>query len=181
MSHRLFCIVGASGVGKTTLARGLARNGVPEVVSHTSRPPRRGEIDGVAYRFVTPADFEELVYRGSMLEHVTYGGHSYGVSRLAVADALAEGPACVVVEAKGAAQLKGELGPTACVLFLAAPALDVLRLRMAARGDSAAAIEARLATVDAEVSAGLRVAEHVIFPASEAETLRRVLKIIDAQ
>ena len=78
----VFVVTGPSGVGKGTLIAAL-RERHPEValsVSATTRRPRPGEQDGVAYHFMTEADFDRRLARGEFLEHATYAGHRYGLS-----------------------------------------------------------------------------------------------------
>jgi guanylate kinase len=55
-------IGGPSGVGKGSVHRGV-RAAIPDStlsVSVTTRGPRPGEIDGVDYRFVDRASFEQM-------------------------------------------------------------------------------------------------------------------------
>jgi guanylate kinase len=152
-THRLYMIVGPSGTGKSTLAKTMTEEGIVEVVSHTTRAPREGEIPGRSYHFVSGEEFEKLVNQGQMLEHVTYSGNRYGVSRAAVEQAVSHGPACIVVEGHGAIQIKKALGDDAVhIFFLVPPPPDVLRARMLARGDDAAKVDLRLATVRDEVA-----------------------------
>ncbi|MFW6130561.1 MAG: guanylate kinase [Atribacterota bacterium] len=74
--NKLFCILGPSGVGKTTLGRKLKEDlGFVEIVSHTTRKPREGEVDGVTYHFED--NFDDL----SMIEEVEYDNNRYGFSK----------------------------------------------------------------------------------------------------
>ena len=71
---KVFVITGPSGVGKGTLIRGLLER-VPALelsVSATTRAPRPGEIDGEAYYFLDPGEFERRVAAGEFVEHATY-------------------------------------------------------------------------------------------------------------
>ena len=49
----MIIITGASCSGKTTAARILKEKGYKEAISHTNRPIRDGEKDGVDYNFVS--------------------------------------------------------------------------------------------------------------------------------
>lgn len=178
----LLLLVGPSGAGKTTLAHGLARNGVPELVSHTTRARRAGEVEGVSYYFVSDAEFSALVDGDAMLEHVTYGGHRYGVSLLSAVDAMERGPCCVVVESGGARQIKRRLGDRAKVIFLFPPPLDELRARMLARGDAPESVEKRLATVEEETLDAEPLADFVILASlPEDAVLQEALRIVDGR
>ena len=80
-----------SGGGKSSLAQAIA-NDCPHVVvsiSHTTRSPRRGEVDGVDYFFVSPVVFEKMIERGEFLEYARVFDHYYGTSRGSVDRALA--------------------------------------------------------------------------------------------
>lgn len=76
-------------------------------ISHTTRTPRSGEVDGIDYHFVTKAEFEEMVAAGQMIEHAEFNGEFYGTSveaaRLALRDT---GRMVAVVEPIGAAQIR---------------------------------------------------------------------------
>ena len=79
----LFIISSPSGGGKTSLVKALleAEPGVRLSVSHTTRPPRPGEVDGRAYHFVTLPAFERLLERGEFLESAVIYGNRYGTSQ----------------------------------------------------------------------------------------------------
>ena len=57
--NKVFVITGATGVGKTTIARYLQENyRMPRVITHTTRRPREREVNGIAYYFETDDSFE---------------------------------------------------------------------------------------------------------------------------
>jgi guanylate kinase len=60
-------------------------------VSHTTRKPRAGEVEGVNYYFVSPAEFSSLVSDKAFAEHTFFSGHSYGTSKQTIADQRAKG------------------------------------------------------------------------------------------
>ena len=77
---RLVIVSGPSGVGKSTLVQRLLHEH-PELafsVSCTTRARRPGEVEGVHYRFVDRATFQEMAARGAFLEHAEYNGNGYG-------------------------------------------------------------------------------------------------------
>ena len=81
----LICLFGASGSGKSTVAKILREQyGYESVVAYTTRPRREGEIDGVDYHFVTPEKFLDMVGKGEFFEHraydTAYGVWSYGTT-----------------------------------------------------------------------------------------------------
>jgi guanylate kinase len=97
-----------SGGGKTTITRALLqqRADVGYSVSATTRAPRPGEVDGVAYHFVPPAEFERRVAAGEFLEWATYAGNLYGTLKREVDSVLASGRHVLLdIEVQGADQV----------------------------------------------------------------------------
>ncbi|KAK5642642.1 hypothetical protein RI129_008809 [Pyrocoelia pectoralis] len=80
-------ICGPSGTGKSTLLTRLLADYPSSFgfsVSHTTRLPREGEIDGVHYHFTTVKDMKEDINEGKFIEWATFGGNMYGTSKKAV-------------------------------------------------------------------------------------------------
>jgi guanylate kinase len=147
----LFIVASPSGGGKTTLIREamqrLAGRGVPAYfsVSHTTRAPRTGEVDGVDYHFVDRPGFEAMVSAGDFLEWAEYAGNLYGTSRIEVERRLAAGEDVFLdIEVQGANQVKTQI-PGVVKIFVYPPSYDVLKERLTSRRqDSDEAIRRRL-------------------------------------
>jgi len=153
---RVFVITGPSGVGKGTLIRGL-RQRVPELelsVSATTRAPRPGEEDGVAYHFLSAEEFDRRVREQDFVEHATYAGCRYGTLRSELEARLRDGiPLVLEIEIQGARQVR-EAMSEAIAVFVAPPSRDALRARLVGRGtDDAEQIESRLQTAERELEA----------------------------
>jgi guanylate kinase len=105
---KILTLTGPSCSGKTTLLNKLvAEHGFQNVVSHTTRPPRPGEVDGVDYHFVPVKIFEGMKSDSEFLENVSFNGFSYGVSRDEILKAHDSGKiAALIVEPNGLAQMK---------------------------------------------------------------------------
>lgn len=135
----LFLISAPSGAGKTTLIQRMTSlvEGTGELVfsvSHTTRRPRAGEVDGREYHFVERAEFERLAVAGEMLEWAEVHGRLYGTSRGAVLPHLEAGRDVVVdVDVQGAAQLI-ERFPEAQSVFVVPPSYEKLAQRLRGRG-----------------------------------------------
>ncbi len=150
-----YIVAAPSGAGKTSLVKRLVET-TPDVVasvSHTTRPPRPGEQDGVHYHFVPPAAFEAMIAQGAFLEHAQVFGHRYGTSRQAVLSKLREGLDVILeIDWQGARQVRERM-PDSPSIFILPPSRAALRQRLTGRGqDSAEVIERRMAAALDELS-----------------------------
>jgi guanylate kinase len=147
----LFIVSSPSGGGKTTLIREtisrLADRGIEGhfSISHTTRPPRPAETDGVDYFFVDDDAFGRMVQRGEFLEWAEYADYRYGTSRKTVEDQLAAGlDVFLDIEVQGANQVK-TLIPEVVKVFVYPPSYAVLKHRLKERRqDPPEAIRRRL-------------------------------------
>ena len=144
----LFIITAASGTGKTSLVKELlaTTKNLVVSVSHTTREPRRGEIDGEHYYFTDTDEFIRLVGESEFLEHAEVFGNYYGTSKTAVNDLLGAGMDVILeIDWQGALQVK-KLIPQAVMIFMLPPSRDALRSRLMNRNqDATKVIETRLA------------------------------------
>lgn len=132
----LVVVAGPSGVGKGTVwSRVLER--IPEArfsVSATTRDPRPGEQDGVAYHFVSREQFRELIEAGDLLEWAEYAENLYGTPRSWAQRQVAGGNVVILdIEVQGALQIRDHV-PDALLVFLAPPNLEELERRLRGRG-----------------------------------------------
>ncbi len=151
----LLVVSAPSGAGKTSLVRALIERvpGLELSVSHTTRPRREGEMDGVDYHFVDEARFLEGVRTGRFLEHAEVFGNRYGTARDAVEERLEAGADVLLeIDWQGAQQVR-ELLPEAVSVFILPPSRSELESRLRNRGkDSEAVIERRLQEAAEEIS-----------------------------
>jgi guanylate kinase len=148
MDRPLVTITGPSGVGKTTVVQLLytiAPLSFTELVSTTTRAPRTGEREGVAYYFVDDAEFERRSEDQRFLEEIEYNGTRYGIESSEIEKAHSAGlTPLIVVEPHGARQIRERYAGTLIQLYLNA---NEKRLRrwMLGRGDHQAKVAERIA------------------------------------
>ncbi len=150
----LFIFSAASGAGKSSLAAALCER-LPQLavsVSHTTRPPRPGEEDGVNYHFVSVPEFERMRDRGEFLEYAEVFGQYYGTSRQAVEALLDQGRDVILdIDWQGARSIKGQL-PATRSIFILPPSRAALEKRLQSRGqDSAETIQQRMQAAVSEM------------------------------
>ena len=151
----LFIISAASGAGKTTLVKKLLTliNDLTLSISHTTRNPRPGEIDGKDYFFVTNEIFAEMVKEDKFLETAKCHGSFYGTSRNFVQEVRDTGKDIIFeIDWQGAKSIKA-IFPEAISIFILPPSLKKLEERLIARGqDSEDTIKVRLSAAKSEMS-----------------------------
>jgi len=151
----LYIVSAPSGAGKTSLVKALV-DAQPQVrvsVSHTTRPMRPGEVDGVNYHFVSREDFLARLERNEFLEHAEVFGNLYGTSQRWLEDTLAEGFDLILeIDWQGAQQVR-RLMPQAKSIFILPPTQEALRQRLNNRGqDSDEIIDRRMREAVSEMS-----------------------------
>lgn len=158
----LLVLAGPAGSGKTTLCERVVRElpGFSRVITTTTRPPRPGEVDGVHYHFLSPAQFDERVAAGAFLEWAwVHQRHRYGTLASSVLEPLAAGRSLVInVDVQGVGNFRRAAATTPLLrrhlatVFINVP-LAELRERLVQRGqDSVAEIERRLGTAERELA-----------------------------
>lgn len=155
MTGTLYIVSAPSGAGKTTLVDALVRTmpGLRVSVSHTTRPQRPGEIDGVHYHFVDTETFERMVAAGEFLEHARVFGNLYGTSRAQVEEMLAAGIDVILeIDWQGGRQVRQAL-PDSISIFILPPSRDELERRLRSRNqDSDSVIAQRMQEAVNEMS-----------------------------
>lgn len=137
----LYIISAPSGAGKSSLIQALLKTqplyDTQVSVSHTTRAPRPGEIDGEHYHFVAKKEFLAMIETGDFLEHAEVFGNYYGTSRLAVEQILTTGVDVFLdIDWQGAQQIRQQL-PEARSIFILPPSTEELDRRLRGRGQDA--------------------------------------------
>ncbi|MGH3050645.1 MAG: guanylate kinase, partial [Gaiellaceae bacterium] len=140
----------------STLSRALIDRvpGLELAVSATTRLPRPGEQDGVAYHFLKREEFDARVAAGDFVEWAEYSGNRYGTLRSELERRLDRGvPVVLEIELQGARQVRDKV-PAAVQVFIAPPSGEALRARLVGRGtDTPEQVQRRLETAAAELAA----------------------------
>lgn len=148
-------ISGPSGVGKTTVTRGVERS-IPDAVfsvSATTRPKTDADVEGVDYHFVDDDEFERMRASGEFLETAGLYGKKYGTPKAWVLEQLRRGRLVILeIDVEGAKRVKAQI-PSALAIFILPPSEAELlnRLRTRKREDEAA-IARRFSQSKAEIA-----------------------------
>ena len=157
MSGSLFIVSAPSGAGKSSLVKAALADDkrLTLSVSHTTRSPRAGEVDGREYHFVDRKTFEAMLERGEFLESAEVHGNRYGTSQRWIEEARAKGLDIMLeIDWQGAQQVRKAF-PDAVSIFILPPppVLPELERRLRGRGqDAEEAIRRRLRDSREEIS-----------------------------
>ena len=181
MTGDLFVVSGPSGAGKgTLLAQVMPKlDNIWLSVSATTRAPRKNEVDGTHYFFISDEEFDGLVSTDGLLEWASVHGERYGTIRSEVEDRLAKGTDVILeIDPQGALQVVSKI-PQAVMIFIEPPSIEVLEQRLKKRGtEDGAEIRKRMADSLDELEYRWRY-QHVIVNddlESAAEELLELLK-----
>ena len=182
-SPKLLVNAGPTAVGKGTVARRILETNSDIVlsVSATTRQPRKGEVDGESYFFLSDAEFDRLIESGEMLEFaVVHGTHRYGTPRQPVLAAIEAGKNVLLeIDIQGASQVKEQM-PEAITVFLAPPSWEELVRRLEGRGtEDSVEMERRLATARIELQAQGQF-DHVVINDDVAKCAQSVVELLSA-
>ncbi|UCH08875.1 MAG: guanylate kinase [Deltaproteobacteria bacterium] len=132
---QLFVITGPSGSGKNTIIEMVRKDlkGLGYSISHTTRAPRKGELDGVHYYFVGKKQFEKMIQAQEFAEWAVVYDQLYGTSISSVRSAQVSGKDVLLdLDLQGARQIKKRF-PDSTSIFIAPPSLQILRERLEKR------------------------------------------------
>ena len=151
----LYTISAPSGAGKTSLVAELLKR-TPQLsvsVSHTTRPMRPGEEDGVNYHFISHEVFQQMLGETAFLEHAQVFDNFYGTSQKWVESELARGEDVILeIDWQGAQQVR-RLMPETIAIFILPPSREALNQRLTGRGqDDDSVIQRRMDAAVAEMS-----------------------------
>ncbi|SDW92462.1 guanylate kinase [Marinobacter mobilis] len=179
----LYVISAPSGAGKTSLvAEMLKRDPVLGLsISHTTRPARPGEQDGVNYHFVSRDAFEAMIAQNDFLEYADVFGNYYGTSQRWVEQALARGEDVILeIDWQGAAQVR-RLMPECVGIFILPPSPEELRRRLTGRGTDADDVVERRLREAAEECSHAQEFDYLVVNDQFEVALKELLAVVAAQ
>ncbi len=151
----LYVISAPSGTGKTTVVHRLRQlsPALTHSISYTTRAPRTGERDGHDYFFVDAATFQRMIDQHEFIEWARVYDQSYGTPKQQIEDCRARGADIMLdIDVQGAFAVK-QFDPSATLIFLVPPSMEVLEQRLRKRGtESAEAIARRLRQAQYELA-----------------------------
>jgi guanylate kinase len=173
-----------SGAGKTTLSRRLLaeEDGIELSISVTTRPQRRGEVDGRHYHFIDMKTFHSMVRKGELLEHAEVFGNRYGTPRKPVERALKRGRDVLFdIDWQGTQQLREKIPQDLVSVFVLPPSIPELERRLHTRAqDDARVIHERMAKAAGEMSHWPEY-DYVIVNRDKKEAFAEVRAILAAE
>eukprot|EP01135_Chromosphaera_perkinsii_P005893 Nk52_evm26s370 gene=Nk52_evmTU26s370 len=152
---RPLVLCGPSGSGKSTLMKKLMAefpNAFEFSISHTTRGPRPGEVNGVDYHYVSRDKMKAEIAQGKFVEHAEFAGNMYGTSKQSIKDVAKKGKICILdIDVQGVKSLKQtDLNPL--YVFIEPPSIAILEKRLRGRGtETEDKIQKRLDTAKSEI------------------------------
>ncbi len=183
-SNKIIVIAGPSGVGKDTVIREVMNkfksDQVTKLVSATTRPMRRGEINGKMYYFLSVEEFKNNIKKGLIPEYNKHAGNYYGIYLPDLKKKIDQNKIIFVqVQLVGAQYLKKEYG--ALTIFLKTASLEVLKERIKSRGSvSKKEAEERIQIAKQEIKEESKFYDYIVINKQGEldQTVQKVLKII---
>lgn len=181
----MFIIEGPSGTGKGTVIKEiLARD--PHIkfsVSVTTRPPRKGEVNGVDYYFISDEEYDKLKTEDAFYEYVdSQYGSRYGTLRSEVDSFINVGEDVLFdLDWMGARQMREKAGADAVTIYLLPPSIREVRRRLEGRGtDSREVIEKRMDLVLEKISHWNEF-DYVVVNEELEDTVEKIRRIISGE
>jgi guanylate kinase len=179
----LLILSGPSGAGKGTICNKLLekREDLSYSVSCTTRAPRKGEVDGVNYFFVSREKFEDMIKNDELIEYAEVYGNYYGTPRSYVLNQVQRGKDVVLeIDPQGALQIKEHFSD-AVFVFIVPPSLKELSARIYKRGtDKESVIKKRLSAATDELKYASKY-DYIVVNDDVEKATRKVDNIINAE
>lgn len=174
---------GPSGTGKTTLCQRLMEK-LPELkfnVSHTTRVPRKNEINGIDYHFISIHEFQTMLEHGDFLEWTNFNGNFYGTSLESLKNSRENGNDIILeLDVQGAKNLN-KLEFPGVFIFLIPPSIEELNSRLTNRGtESEAIIRQRMERAINEIKGCLKY-DYILTSNEVEKSVSNIISIFRAE
>jgi len=179
----IFILSAPSGAGKTTVCK-LLKQKLPNLkfsISHTSREPRAGEVEGTDYHFITQEEFEKKIKDGEFLEWAKVFKNYYGTASESVDHHLIKGEDVLIeLDVQGAQSLRN-INYKAVFIFMMPPSLKELEARLNKRGtEPADKIQDRMKVSKKEIQQSM-LYDYILTNIEKEETTNNLQSIITAE
>ena len=126
-----------SGVGKTTITKKLQQkySNFKLSISHTTRPPRSNEVDGVDYHFVSKDQFKKLIKDNEFYEYAKIFENYYRTEKN-VDQTLKKNDIIFDIDWQGTKQLSQFKNLNFIKIYLITHSKDELKLRLLKRDEN---------------------------------------------
>lgn len=178
-----FILSAPSGAGKTTTC-GILREQLPGLkfsVSHTTRPPRKGEAEGTDYFFISDAEFKARIERGEFLEWAKVHSHYYGTAVETVSRHRENGDNLLLeLDVQGVESLR-KMNFPGVYIFIIPPSIEELTRRLKGRGtESEEGVEKRIAVGRKEIKK-YKLYDFVLTNHDSRKTAENLMAIITSE
>jgi guanylate kinase len=179
----LFVITAPSGTGKTTIINVVRKNieGIGYCISHTTRKPREGEVNGLHYYFVDRAEFEGMIEAHEFVEWALVYDHLYGTSISSINRELSSAKDLLMdLDIQGAKEIKRRF-PESRSIFILPPSMEILKERLKKRPtDKEIDIDLRMKKAVGEIQ-GCREYDFIVLNDDLNQAAKEIEAIIIAQ
>ncbi|MDM8534947.1 guanylate kinase [Clostridiaceae bacterium HSG29] len=179
----LIVVSGPSGAGKGTICANLLtkKNSIYPSVSTTTREPRKGEIRGINYNYISKEDFEEKIENNQFLEYAKVYDNYYGTPKDFVLEKLSKGEDVLLeIDIQGAIKVR-EKFPEGIFVFILPPSMAELRNRIVNRGsETKESLEKRFMAAFHEIKL-IKKYDYFIVNDKIEDSTRNLVSIIEAE
>lgn len=144
----IYILSGPSGVGKTSIIERIVKENknIERVLSYTTRPMRKGEVNHQSYHFISYEEFQEKLKNNEFIKHIEYCGNYYGfgLSENQVKAKISSGLDLIFdMQYTDIPDMKKKF-PTCKTILVTLTSIDALKVRMLKRGETDETIQKRM-------------------------------------